>query len=131
MPKKGEWEVRLTRKHVPDRVLLEGDAWDEFLEEALDELEDLADKHVVAMIYDVPPPPTSTYVRTGLLGASNGTEVYKGKGILFNEAPYAKYVHEGTRRMAPRPWLAEAFKEFHRRHITRIAKRVAEGRHSR
>lgn len=121
----GQWEVKLTRNAVPDRVLLEGDAWGEFLDEGLDELEDLADQHIARLIYDTP---EGDYERTGLLAASGGSEVYKGKGIVYNEAPYAEYVHEGTRRMQARPWLEAALRDFHRRHVVRIAKRVAEGR---
>jgi HK97 gp10 family phage protein len=52
-------------------------------------------------------------VKTGNLRGSHGTIITALQASIAPDrntsAPYAKYVHDGTRRMKPRPWLDYAF----------------------
>lgn len=50
-----------------------------------------------------------TPVRTGTLAAGNKLK-FAGwnSATLYNDVPYAKFVHDGTSRVAPRPFLREA-----------------------
>lgn len=50
----------------------------------------------------------NTPVLTGRLRASHTERFQPGKGIIEPTAHYAIYVHEGTRYMRARPFLAEA-----------------------
>jgi hypothetical protein len=43
--------------------------------------------------------------KSGGLRDSHRTEVQSLMASIFPTAPYAKYVHDGTARMAARPWL--------------------------
>jgi len=50
----------------------------------------------------------NTPVRTGYLRASHTTTFAPLQGVISPTADYAIYVHEGTRFMAARPFLADA-----------------------
>lgn len=50
----------------------------------------------------------NTPVLTGRLRASHTTVFDNLRGVLYPTANYAIYVHEGTRYMRPRPFLAQA-----------------------
>lgn len=59
-----------------------------------------------SMIYDTP---TSTYLRTGKLFESlTATPLGNNRVKISLEVPYSFHVHEGTRRMPPRPFLKAA-----------------------
>lgn len=75
------------------------------------------------LIYDTPPSPN--YVRTGNLRRSIGSEEVGDVVEVYAEAEYAEYVHEGTRHMAPRPFLARAAADEEER-LGFIARRIAK-----
>lgn len=44
-------------------------------------------------------------IATGNLRDTHITQIKGFQGVLYPVSTYAKYVHEGTSRMKPRPWL--------------------------
>jgi HK97 gp10 family phage protein len=50
-------------------------------------------------------------VATGNLRDTHQTTIEKASLVIKPTAPYAEFVHEGTRRMKARPWLAFAVEQ--------------------
>jgi hypothetical protein len=63
-------------------------------------------------------------MRTGRLRRESGVKVDESSGTvgLVNTAPYARYLRDGTRRMAARPYQDQVFR-LARREITAIERR--------
>ena len=89
------------------------------IEEAAASIEAGAKRQAVSMIYQQPESPT--YKRTGNLLNSIAHDVTQGEGVVWAGAEYAPYVHEGTRHVAARPFLREAFDRFVRILPIRVA----------
>lgn len=87
---------------------------------------DESTKNLQDMVYDQPPTPY--YVRTGNL--MTGHKLRRAgvfTWIIYNEEDYASYVHDGTSRMPPRPWIQNAIDSGMVGTNERIVNEVSEG----
>lgn len=64
-------------------------------------------------------------VDTGNLKNTHKTQIKPFEGSIFPTVKYAPYVHEGTKRMAGRPWL-DYVKEKEDKNIDREAENMLE-----
>jgi HK97 gp10 family phage protein len=53
-----------------------------------------------------------TPVRTGYLQSRNQAAIEENKLVIFNDAPYASFVHNGTSRQEPQPFLGPVEQEL-------------------
>lgn len=64
-------------------------------------------KNLQSMVYDQPPTPS--YVRTGdLMRGHRKKRLGFFTWVIYNDEGYASYVHDGTSRVPPRPWIQNA-----------------------
>lgn len=98
---------------TPARVALDGlDNLEHRLGDTRDLLEDLTPANrEAAKVAAAQADPYVPRGATGKLSASSGVDVTAGGWALTNSAPYAVYVHWGTRHMAGRPWLITAARD--------------------
>lgn len=94
---------------------------DDFLNELDAELEQSAEQIKVIAEFTAP-------FKTGRLQDNHAVQrikrfVYK----VFNDTPYAYWVHDGTRYMDPRPWLKNAHDEVVDGLIARVTMRFKYG----
>lgn len=53
-----------------------------------------------------------TPVRTGYLQSRNQVAIEEKKLTIFNDAPYASFVHDGTSKQEPQPFLSPVAQEL-------------------
>jgi HK97 gp10 family phage protein len=82
------------------------------MEAVAKEAEGNAIREVTALVYDSPP--SATYVRTGALRNSIGSEYVEAEKAAYVGAAieYAPYVEFGTRHMHERPFLRNAINNY-------------------
>lgn len=89
-------------------ILLLESAVEEALEDIGDDLVEQSQKELQRLVYDKPI--TGDYERTGELRESVKAEKRGTSLEVSADAPHAVHVHEGTRKMSPRPFLTNAMK---------------------
>lgn len=82
-------------------------------------------KQLDVLIYSTPAAPT--YTRTGnLINSVQHRNLAPGKAEVSAQAAYAAYVHEGTRNMSPRPFMANAIKADEPKLAARVKRNIAK-----
>jgi len=69
-------------------------------------------------------------VDSGRLRDSHKREIRPWEARIYPTADYAEWVHEGTRKMEPRPWLDYAFRQAQEKvekHADKMLKRIVKG----
>lgn len=84
------------------------------------DMEAEAKREAMRLIYRTPE--SENYQRTGNLLNNIGHDLGVGSAEVFAAAEYSVYVHEGTRYMAPRPFLANALTTVGRTMQARVAR---------
>ena len=82
-------------------------------------------KQMDVLIYSTPAAPT--YTRTGnLINSVQHRNISPGTAEVTAQAAYAAYVHEGTRNMGPRPFMANAVKADAPKLAARVKRNIAK-----
>lgn len=107
---RGEIRVTSDNRRKAARVLGHA-SFTRFLRSIADEGVEWAQQWARYYIYDTPESPS--YKRTWRLFHSIGSTVYgDGRIVIDAGVRYARYVHDGTRHMSPRPFLSMALDDL-------------------